>query len=245
MAVHFDDKNPMHQALRIQERQRPRGLAMLLTQTAEQTPPESGALSQMPADQVPAAAAKAIAQADARAASICRICLQPIGRRGCLPDHRDAGYWLHPSCADNDRAELTPIGMNAIVAGDAREMVRPVPNCEHANDGDGLCSHPRNMTPECHDGACPRVDDNGNLKVDGNDVAARFLESTFRAIGLCCLVLSLSGCREGTADRPAQDKLREGRKPPPRTSEIPVEDPIRELIDTEPPALPPEDLGPL
>lgn len=34
---------------------------------------------------------------------------------------------------------------------------RPVENCGHVNDEDGLCEHPLNMTPECHDGACPLV----------------------------------------------------------------------------------------
>ncbi len=33
---------------------------------------------------------------------------------------------------------------------------RPVENCGHVA-GDGTCKHPKNMTPECHDNACPLV----------------------------------------------------------------------------------------
>jgi hypothetical protein len=34
------------------------------------------------------------------------------------------------------------------------EAERPVKNCGHVGP-DGCCQHPGNMTPECHDGACP------------------------------------------------------------------------------------------
>ncbi|QDE90163.1 hypothetical protein BHS06_15005 [Myxococcus xanthus] len=35
------------------------------------------------------------------------------------------------------------------------EEPRPVANCGHTNAVDGLCTHPDNMTPECHEFACP------------------------------------------------------------------------------------------
>ena len=37
------------------------------------------------------------------------------------------------------------------------EPTRPVANCGHVNAGDGLCAHPSNLTPECHEHACPLV----------------------------------------------------------------------------------------
>lgn len=33
----------------------------------------------------------------------------------------------------------------------------PITDCEHKNAEDGCCSHPKNMTPECHVAACPRL----------------------------------------------------------------------------------------
>lgn len=33
----------------------------------------------------------------------------------------------------------------------------PIPGCEFKNREDGCCSHPKNMTPECHINACPRI----------------------------------------------------------------------------------------
>jgi len=33
----------------------------------------------------------------------------------------------------------------------------PIKDCEHKDAVDGCCHHPRNMTPECHVGACPRL----------------------------------------------------------------------------------------
>jgi hypothetical protein len=34
---------------------------------------------------------------------------------------------------------------------------RPVTDCGHVNPGDGLCAHPGNTTPECHEAACPML----------------------------------------------------------------------------------------
>jgi hypothetical protein len=33
----------------------------------------------------------------------------------------------------------------------------PITDCEHKDAADGCCHHPKNMTPECHVGACPRL----------------------------------------------------------------------------------------
>lgn len=33
----------------------------------------------------------------------------------------------------------------------------PITDCEHKDAVDGCCSHPKNMTPECHVDACPRL----------------------------------------------------------------------------------------
>lgn len=33
----------------------------------------------------------------------------------------------------------------------------PIIDCEHKDAVDGCCSHPKNMTPECHVNACPRL----------------------------------------------------------------------------------------
>lgn len=45
----------------------------------------------------------------------------------------------------------------AVAKPDVYEPTRPVPNCGHVNPEDGLCAHPRNLTPECHEHACPLV----------------------------------------------------------------------------------------
>lgn len=37
-------------------------------------------------------------------------------------------------------------------------VFRPIVDCEHADTVDGCCNHPKNLTPECHVGACPRLD---------------------------------------------------------------------------------------
>lgn len=42
-------------------------------------------------------------------------------------------------------------------AADSHGVVRPVFNCGHVNAVDGLCTHPNNMTPECHKAACPML----------------------------------------------------------------------------------------
>ncbi|QQR47782.1 hypothetical protein JKA73_17765 [Myxococcus xanthus] len=56
---------------------------------------------------------------------------------------------------------------HSILAGEVRAVVaaydatggedypRPVANCGHVNAVDGLCTHPDNITPECHEHACP------------------------------------------------------------------------------------------
>lgn len=33
----------------------------------------------------------------------------------------------------------------------------PITDCEHKDAADGCCHHPKNMTPECHADACPRL----------------------------------------------------------------------------------------
>lgn len=33
----------------------------------------------------------------------------------------------------------------------------PIVACEHADPEDGTCRHPKNMTPECHVFACPKI----------------------------------------------------------------------------------------
>jgi hypothetical protein len=36
----------------------------------------------------------------------------------------------------------------------------PITDCEHKEADDGCCHHPKNMTPECHVNACPRLHKN-------------------------------------------------------------------------------------
>ena len=33
----------------------------------------------------------------------------------------------------------------------------PITDCSHKDHDDGCCHHPKNMTPECHVHACPRL----------------------------------------------------------------------------------------
>jgi hypothetical protein len=40
---------------------------------------------------------------------------------------------------------------------DCAVVFTPIKDCEHKDPVDGCCSHPKNMTPECHVGACPRL----------------------------------------------------------------------------------------
>ena len=51
-------------------------------------------------------------------------------------------------CVDEARKPCIPCEDCGYVAG------RPVENCGHVAD-DGTCKHPKNLTPECHDYACP------------------------------------------------------------------------------------------
>lgn len=37
-------------------------------------------------------------------------------------------------------------------------VFKPILDCEFADPVDGCCTHPKNFTPECHVGACPRLD---------------------------------------------------------------------------------------
>lgn len=37
-------------------------------------------------------------------------------------------------------------------------VFKPIIDCEHADTVDGCCNYPKNLTPECHVGACPRLD---------------------------------------------------------------------------------------
>jgi hypothetical protein len=37
------------------------------------------------------------------------------------------------------------------------DVFTPINDCEHKDKEDGCCSHPKNMTPECHVDACPRL----------------------------------------------------------------------------------------
>lgn len=41
--------------------------------------------------------------------------------------------------------------------GDCAVVFTPINDCEHKDPEDGCCSHPKNMTPECHVMACPRL----------------------------------------------------------------------------------------
>lgn len=41
---------------------------------------------------------------------------------------------------------------------DCPVVFKPIIDCVHANTLDGTCEHSENMTPECHVGACPRLD---------------------------------------------------------------------------------------
>ena len=49
-------------------------------------------------------------------------------------------------CGENHLPEVCP------------NVFRPIVDCEHADTVDGCCNHPKNLTPECHVGACPRLD---------------------------------------------------------------------------------------
>lgn len=40
---------------------------------------------------------------------------------------------------------------------DCNVVYTPIKDCEFKNAEDGCCSHPKNMTPECHVNACPRL----------------------------------------------------------------------------------------
>lgn len=41
--------------------------------------------------------------------------------------------------------------------GDCTVVFTPIADCEHKDPVDGTCRNPKNMTPECHVGACPRL----------------------------------------------------------------------------------------
>lgn len=37
------------------------------------------------------------------------------------------------------------------------EYLNPIPDCSYHNEVDTLCTHPDNITPECHSNCCPRL----------------------------------------------------------------------------------------
>jgi hypothetical protein len=45
----------------------------------------------------------------------------------------------------------------ACADGDCAVMFTPITDCEHKDAADGCCHHPKNITPECHVDACPRI----------------------------------------------------------------------------------------
>ena len=42
----------------------------------------------------------------------------------------------------------------------SQHFERPIPHCKYGSEEDGTCSHPKNMTPECTEDACPELDPN-------------------------------------------------------------------------------------
>lgn len=41
--------------------------------------------------------------------------------------------------------------------GNCAVVFTPIADCEHKDPIDGCCRNPKNMTPECHVAACPRL----------------------------------------------------------------------------------------
>lgn len=40
---------------------------------------------------------------------------------------------------------------------DDQMVFTPILNCEHQDENDGCCHHPKNSTPECHIFCCPKL----------------------------------------------------------------------------------------
>lgn len=64
---------------------------------------------------------------------------------------------------DNETLAHTAGSECAYCGGDHDEnrcpiIYTPIRDCSHKDAEDGCCLHPKNMTPECHPDACPRLD---------------------------------------------------------------------------------------
>jgi len=55
------------------------------------------------------------------------------------------------------KADQCPTCGRGCAEGDCVAMFTPIVDCEHKDAEDACCHHPRNMTPECHVDACPRL----------------------------------------------------------------------------------------
>lgn len=53
--------------------------------------------------------------------------------------------------------KMCPFCGGTCAEGDCAVIFTPITDCEHKDQQDGCCSHPKNMTPECHVAACPRL----------------------------------------------------------------------------------------
>ncbi len=54
-------------------------------------------------------------------------------------------------------SECCYCGISGHDADNCPTTFTPIKDCEHKDADDGCCHHPKNMTPECHVGACPRL----------------------------------------------------------------------------------------
>lgn len=52
---------------------------------------------------------------------------------------------------------MCPLCCGTCEPNDCVAVFTPIIDCEHKDAVDGCCSHPKNMTPECHISACPRL----------------------------------------------------------------------------------------
>lgn len=62
-------------------------------------------------------------------------------------------FGVCPRCAVGSPLE----SWHAHDAADCPTIFTPIEDCEHKDAADGCCHHPKNLTPECHAGACPRL----------------------------------------------------------------------------------------
>jgi hypothetical protein len=82
-----------------------------------------------------------------------RLCWWDKATGRCIDSYTGTAY----NAADIRGWALAWADVRTLMPVDEDGLVVPIIDCTHKDANDGTCAHPRNMTPECHVNACPRL----------------------------------------------------------------------------------------